>query len=91
MDTTRWQRIQTLFHQTADLPEADQRSFLKAACDGDDVLVSEVLAMLEADSKGNSLLDRDMANVAQQMLAGQGCIITRRKGIRPVHHQTAAR
>jgi len=33
------------------------------------VLISEVLAMLDADSKGNSLLDRDMANLAQQMLA----------------------
>jgi len=69
MDTTRWQRIQSLFHQTVDLPEQEQPAFLKKACNGDADLIAEVQAMLEADSKGNSLLDRDMANVAQQMLA----------------------
>ena len=69
MDTTRWQRIQTLFHQAVDFPEADQPAFLKTACNGDNSLIAEVRAMLEADSKGNSLLDRDMANIAHQMLA----------------------
>jgi len=68
MDNTRWQRIQTLFHETADLPDADQRAYLKTACDGDDTLIAEVLAMLEADNQGSSLLERDMAHVAQQML-----------------------
>jgi serine/threonine-protein kinase len=70
MDTTRWQRMQTLFHEAADLPETERQPFLKAACGGDDALISEVMAMLEADSQGGSLLDRDMAHVAQQMLAG---------------------
>src|SRR5215470_12193178 len=69
MDTNRWQRIQSLFHQAVDLPEEEQPAFLKKSCGGDADLIAEVQAMLEADSKGNSVLDRDMANVAHQMLA----------------------
>jgi len=68
MDTDRWQRIQALFHQAVDLPEEDLPAFLKGAGNGEDSLIAEVRAMLEADSKGSSLLDRDMANVAHQML-----------------------
>jgi eukaryotic-like serine/threonine-protein kinase len=68
MDSTRWERIQTLFHEVADLPEPEQRVFLKAACGDDDVLVADVLALVEEDARGTSLLDRDLAQVAQQVL-----------------------
>ncbi len=68
MDSTHWQRIQMLFHQAADLPAADQHAFLKTSCAGDDPLIAEVLAMLKADGEGGSLLDRDLANIAHQML-----------------------
>ena len=70
MDTARWQKLQTLFHEAADLPDLERHAFLQAACGDDRVLLSEVLGMLEADSEGNSLLDRDMTHVAHQMLAG---------------------
>jgi serine/threonine protein kinase/Tfp pilus assembly protein PilF len=70
MDATRWQRIQSLFHDAADLPDAERRPFLEAACVNDNAMLSEIVAMLEADCEGGSLLDRDMAHVAQQMLAG---------------------
>ncbi|HXM59956.1 MAG TPA: serine/threonine-protein kinase [Terriglobales bacterium] len=68
MDSTRWERIQTLFHEVADLPAPEQRVFLKAACGDDDVLVADVLALVEEDARGLSLLDRDLAQVAQEML-----------------------
>jgi serine/threonine protein kinase/Tfp pilus assembly protein PilF len=68
MDSTRWEQIQTLFHEVADLPEPEQRTFLKAACGDDDELVAEVLALVEEDARGTSLLDRDLAQVAQQVL-----------------------
>ncbi len=68
MDSTRWERIQTLFHEVADLPEPEQRDFLKAACGGDDVLVADVLALVEEDARGASLLDRDLAHVAHDVL-----------------------
>jgi eukaryotic-like serine/threonine-protein kinase len=69
MDSTRWQRIQNVFHEAADLPEADQPAFLTTACGDDAALLSEVMAMLHQDSDGNSLLDRGLAAVAQQTVA----------------------
>lgn len=68
MDSTRWQRIQSLFHRATELPESERRSFLNAACGDDPELASEVIAMLEQDSAGNSLLDRRLADVAHQTL-----------------------
>jgi serine/threonine protein kinase/Tfp pilus assembly protein PilF len=68
MESMRWERIQTLFHEVADLPESEQRAFLKAACGDDDVLVADVLALIEEDARGASLLDRDIAHVARGML-----------------------
>jgi eukaryotic-like serine/threonine-protein kinase len=68
MDSTRWERIQTLFHEVADLPEPEQRAFLKKACTDDDELIAEVLALIEEDARGSSLLDRDLAHVAHQVL-----------------------
>jgi len=83
MDLTRWQRIQDLFHQAADMPEPDQQAFLKKSCDGDDALIADVQAMLEADSKGTSLLDRDMANVAYQMMGAPDSAIPAAKEFGP--------
>src|SRR5260370_2725154 len=68
MDSMRWERIQTLFHGAADLPLPDQRVFLSSACGGDATLMADVLALLDEDARGASLLDRGMAEVAHQML-----------------------
>ncbi len=68
MDSTRWEQIQTLFHDAADLPQPEQRAFLQTACGGDDGLMADVLALLAEDARGASLLDRDLAQVAHQML-----------------------
>src|ERR1700721_757305 len=71
MDSDRWQRIQTLFHQAADVPTAEQRIFLEAQCAGDPALVSEIMILLEEDARGTSLLDGGIAHVANQILSGQ--------------------
>jgi eukaryotic-like serine/threonine-protein kinase len=68
MDSTRWERIQALFHEVADRPEREQRAFLQSACSDDDGLMAEVLALLAEDARGSSLLDRDLAHVAHQVL-----------------------
>jgi eukaryotic-like serine/threonine-protein kinase len=68
MDSARWERIQTLFHETADLAEPEQRTFLKTACADDEGLMADVLALLEEDARGASLLDRDLAHVAHDVL-----------------------
>ena len=68
MDSTRWERIQSLFHNVADLPQPDQRAFLKTACGDDHQLITDVLALVEEDARGTSLLDRDLAQVANEVL-----------------------
>jgi serine/threonine protein kinase len=68
MDSDRWQKIQTLFHRAADVPEAEQRVFLESQCAGDPVLVSEIMILLEEDSRGASMLDGDIAHVAHHIL-----------------------
>jgi serine/threonine protein kinase/tetratricopeptide (TPR) repeat protein len=73
MDGARWRRIQTLFHEAAGLGGGEQRAFVEAACGEDAGLAADVLAMLEEDSRGGSLLDRDVADVAQRMV-GQGAV-----------------
>ncbi|MBZ5704183.1 MAG: serine/threonine-protein kinase [Acidobacteriia bacterium] len=72
MDSTRWERIQALFHDVADLPAPEQRVFLRAACGDDQELLADVLVLLEEDARGASLLDRDVAQVAHQMLDQAG-------------------
>ena len=74
MDSNRWQRIQDLFHGAADLPPGAQQDFLKAQCGDDESLVADVKGLLQEDARGASLLDRDLAQVARQILDdGQPC------------------
>lgn len=68
MDSTRWSQIQTLFHHAADLPNLEQRAYLQSACGDDTGLMADVLALLEEDARGSSLLDSDMAHVAHHVL-----------------------
>ena len=69
MDSERWHRIQSLFHDAADVPQDEQKAFLEAACGDDEELALEVLAMLDQDARGHSLLDRNLADIAQETLA----------------------
>jgi serine/threonine protein kinase/tetratricopeptide (TPR) repeat protein len=68
MDSARWERIQTLFHGALDLPASDQHSFLTAACHDDAALLADVEALLAEDARAGSLLERDVANIADDLL-----------------------
>jgi serine/threonine protein kinase/tetratricopeptide (TPR) repeat protein len=68
MNEDRWRRVQELFHQATELPPSEHRSFLKAACREDAPLLNEVLALLEQDARGDSLLDHDLAEIAQESM-----------------------
>ncbi len=68
MDREGWDRVQELFHRAADLAEAERERVLKEACEGDAELLGKVRAMIEEDSRGASLLDRDVAQVAGWLL-----------------------
>src|ERR1700728_941485 len=68
MDSTRWNRIQAVFHEAADLPRSEHRAYLRLACEGDESLIAEVEALLNEDAQGSSLLDRDVAVVVAEIL-----------------------
>ena len=69
MDRARWERIQGVFLEAADLPPAAQRDFVNGACSGDEDLIAAVLALFEEDARCTSILDHGVADVAQQVLA----------------------
>ncbi len=69
MDHARWHRIQSIFHDAADLPLDKKRAFVEAACGDDKELSVEVLAMLDQDASGHSLLDRNIVDLAHETLA----------------------
>ena len=69
MDSARLHQIQGLFHDAADLPPTEQRAFLEAACGDNEELIVEVLELLDQDTRGNALLDRNIADIAQETLA----------------------
>jgi len=68
MDSARWQRIQVLFHDAADLPAGEQQAFLKNQCGDDSALYADVRNLLREDAEGDSLLERDVAHVAHEVL-----------------------
>ena len=68
MDSARWQRIQGLFHEAADLPPGEQQPYLQGQCGEDSALLAEVMNLLREDAAGNSFLERDVAQVAEEVL-----------------------
>jgi serine/threonine-protein kinase len=68
MTASRWERVQTVFHLAADLPEAERQPYVNAECADDPALAAEVLEMLAEDARDGSLLDRDVSHVARAML-----------------------
>ena len=68
MDPSRWRRVQELFHGAVEIDEAARRTWLESRCADDPTLVANVLAMLEEDARGASLLDRSVGDVAQHVV-----------------------
>jgi serine/threonine-protein kinase len=53
----RWSLIDELFHGALELPEAERRQYLALHAGGDDALIGEVEALLDADRRSHVLLD----------------------------------
>ncbi len=68
MDTTRWARVQTLFHAAADMPATHQQDYLESQCADDPSLVGETLSLLAEDARGTPLLDNGVAGIAHDIL-----------------------
>jgi len=56
MSDDRWQRLEELFQQAADLSALERSRFLAAACAGDDGLRREVASLLADDESDNEVL-----------------------------------
>src|SRR5215831_16925871 len=79
MDSSHWERIQSLFHRATDLPESEREAFLRSACEDEPEVLGVVLAMLEEDARGASVLDGSMAQVASQLLGESESLSTSRE------------
>ncbi len=79
MDAQRWERIQALFHEAAGLPRAEQRAHVAARCSDDPTLVDEVLALLEEDARGDSLLDQSLGQFAGRVLEEEATGISQKQ------------
>ena len=71
MESAHWERLQALFHEAAERPPSQRLSYLADAAGGDRQLIDEVMAMLAEDA-ASSLLDRDVAQVADRILSHPG-------------------
>ena len=67
MDSSRWERIQDVFHRVSDIPPSEQRDFLRTACGGDETLMAELLAMLEEDADGASALEGGFPRTVEKL------------------------
>ncbi|HEX2443766.1 MAG TPA: serine/threonine-protein kinase [Vicinamibacterales bacterium] len=64
MDEMRWSRVQALFHTALDRPPEERADLLRASCDGDEQLVADVLALIDADGAGAPWLDKGVGQAA---------------------------
>jgi eukaryotic-like serine/threonine-protein kinase len=72
MDPEAWTRVQAVFHQAVELPEPDRRAFVQASCAGEAEIAAAVLGMLEEDARAETLLDEDVAHLAERVLDSTG-------------------
>ena len=70
MDSARWERIQAVFHEAVALPPGERRGYVESTAGDDRELIAEVLAALEEDERGSSLLDAGVGRLAAPLLDG---------------------
>src|SRR5688572_31610266 len=64
MEVTRFERVQRLFEEAIRIAPGRQREFVERETD-DETMRAEVLAMLEKDRTGQSVLDLPLAQAAR--------------------------
>ena len=80
MTPERQQLVEDLFEQLADQPLEQQQQLLTAACGDDSELRAEVAALLEGDARGHPILHLGAAQLAGELLDGDGPTVTGRVG-----------
>ncbi|MGE0555003.1 MAG: tetratricopeptide repeat protein [Gemmatimonadales bacterium] len=69
LDPARWARCESLFHQAAELPEAERRALLERECGDDPELRSAVERLLAVDAAADAVIDTPMEALAGRLLA----------------------
>ncbi|HEV2447545.1 MAG TPA: protein kinase, partial [Candidatus Sulfopaludibacter sp.] len=67
MTRERWQRIESLFYEAADLPADRRADFLRHACGGDAALQQEIENLIASESEAAGFLDDALRETADQM------------------------
>src|SRR5687767_10315685 len=80
LSTELWERLQSLFHAAVDRPRAEWRSFLESETANDDIVITRVMAMLEADAADGTVLGREASTLANELLDTSTSAIGRRVG-----------
>jgi serine/threonine-protein kinase len=70
VDSARWERIQAVFHDAVALPLAERRGYVATAAGEDTELRDEVLAALDDDARGSTLIDAGVGRLAAPLLDG---------------------
>jgi serine/threonine protein kinase/Tfp pilus assembly protein PilF len=71
MDPERWHRIESIFHNALEQPEADRAQFLNQVCVGDDDLRQAVDALLAESSNADRFMSRVALEVAAEIEAAE--------------------
>ena len=79
MNAERWERVQALFHEFADVPMNEREANLRDATLNDVTLFTEVMALIDADASHNALLDQPLAVTAQSLLEPRDAPLPRGK------------
>jgi serine/threonine protein kinase/TolB-like protein/Flp pilus assembly protein TadD len=67
----RWQRLEGLFYQAAELDPAAQKAFLDERCAGDDELRKEVESLLASADQPLDFLEKSIQGAARQVVANR--------------------
>ena len=68
LDPERWARVESLFHEAAELEENQRAEFLARACGEDHELRASVERFLAADASGEALVDASFESLASPLL-----------------------
>ena len=69
--TTRWRRIETLFHQAAEIDPTQRDAFIEGACQGDLELRAELDSLLSSTDQTLAALKGSVAAAADGLLGDQ--------------------
>src|SRR5215471_17767745 len=72
MDRASWTRIEEIFHAAADRPPDEREAYLRDACGGDESLMNQVRALLDADARAGRTMQDAIGREAARLIAPAG-------------------